>query len=100
MPGLHRACSLRAALNRLSGISIANLPINPRLPQTYIDRQVDSVSSRFRTLDRTYGQKEGVAELIPFMFEAFLNADHGFKRARNQLENTSASAGPTQTKDV
>ena len=39
---------------------------------------------------RTYGQKEGVAELIPFMLEAFLNADHGFKRERNQLESTRA----------
>ena len=49
---------------------------------------------------RTYGQKEVVAELIPFMLEAFLNADHGFKRARNQLENTRASSPPTQTRDV
>jgi len=49
---------------------------------------------------RTYGQKEGVAELIPFMLEAFLNADHGFKRARNKLEGTGASATSTQTKDA
>jgi len=49
---------------------------------------------------RTYGQKEGVADIIPFMLEAFLNADHGFKRARKQLEDTRASILSTQTKET
>ena len=31
---------------------------------------------------RTYGQKESVAELIPFMLNAFMDADPGFRRAR------------------
>ena len=35
---------------------------------------------------RAYGQKESVAELIPFMLEAFMTADPGFKRARKQLD--------------
>ena len=35
---------------------------------------------------RTYGQKESVAELIPFMLDAFIAADPGFKRARKALE--------------
>ena len=30
--------------------------------------------------ERVHGRKEGVAELIPFMLEAFLATDHGFKR--------------------
>ena len=34
---------------------------------------------------RSYGAKESVAELIPFMLEAFINADPGFKRARREL---------------
>ena len=34
---------------------------------------------------RSYGQKESVAALIPFMLEAFMNADPGFKRARKAL---------------
>ena len=34
---------------------------------------------------RTYGAKENVTELIPFMLEAFINADPGFKRARREL---------------
>ncbi|MEM7529616.1 MAG: DUF2274 domain-containing protein [Pseudomonadota bacterium] len=37
---------------------------------------------------RSYGQKEGIADLIPFMLEAFMNADPGFKRARKELADT------------
>ena len=38
---------------------------------------------------RTYGRKESVAELIPFMLEAFINADPGFRRARRELGEAS-----------
>ncbi|MGO4513022.1 DUF2274 domain-containing protein [Bradyrhizobium sp. MOS001] len=31
----------------------------------------------------TYGSKEEVAELIPFMLEALLDSDPSFKRSRN-----------------
>lgn len=48
---------------------------------------------------RTYGQKESVAELIPFMLEAFINADPGFKRARRELEGSQAPSSTTQTKE-
>ena len=37
---------------------------------------------------RTYGNKESVADLIPFMLGAFMNADPGFKRARRELDAT------------
>ncbi|WP_417319699.1 DUF2274 domain-containing protein [Erythrobacter aureus] len=44
---------------------------------------------------RTYGQKETVAELIPFMLENFVTTDVGFKRARKELadeaQNKTAS---------
>lgn len=40
---------------------------------------------------RTYGQKETVAELIPFMLESFVGADAGFKRARKALEDEPAA---------
>jgi hypothetical protein len=32
----------------------------------------------------TYGQDEPVAELIPFMLEAFLESDRGFTKARKE----------------
>jgi len=31
-----------------------------------------------------YGESESIAELIPFMLEAFLRSDHGFGRARKE----------------
>jgi hypothetical protein len=34
---------------------------------------------------RTYGHKESVAELIPFMLSAFMETDAGFRRARKKL---------------
>lgn len=50
---------------------------------------------------RTYGQKETVAELIPFMLDSFVNTDVGFKRARKALEDEVAGksgAASPQTK--
>ena len=46
---------------------------------------------------RTYGHKEGVADLIPFMLEAFMKADPGFKRARKALGDARPSS--TQAKE-
>ncbi len=39
---------------------------------------------------RAYGQKESVADLIPFMLEAFMSADQSFKRSRKQLQDGRA----------
>lgn len=39
-----------------------------------------------RLYARTYGAEEPVAELVPFMIEAFLNGDHAFKKARKDLD--------------
>lgn len=41
---------------------------------------------------QTYGQNEGVAELISFMLDAFMNAGPSFKRARKQLETVRPSS--------
>ena len=41
---------------------------------------------------RTYGNKENVADLIPFMLDAFINADPGFKRARRELTAAEPAA--------
>ncbi len=46
---------------------------------------------------RTYGHKEGVADLIPFMLEAFMNADPGFKRTHKALGDARPSS--TQAKE-
>ncbi|WP_298307415.1 DUF2274 domain-containing protein [uncultured Erythrobacter sp.] len=40
---------------------------------------------------RTYGQKESVAEIIPFMLDSFITADAGFRRARKTLDAERAA---------
>ena len=49
---------------------------------------------------RASGQKESVADLIPFMLEAFMNTDPGFKRARKELDETRPSSNATQPKET
>lgn len=49
---------------------------------------------------QAYGKDEGLAELIPFMLDAFMNADAGFKRARRELETSRARSLPPKTKEV
>lgn len=44
---------------------------------------------------RTYGKKESVSDLIPFMLDAFMNADGGFKRARRPLHGNASSSHTT-----
>lgn len=46
---------------------------------------------------RTYGNKESVADLIPFMLDAFMAADPGFKRARRELGENRSPSPTTQT---
>ncbi|HXI87216.1 MAG TPA: DUF2274 domain-containing protein [Parvularculaceae bacterium] len=41
---------------------------------------------------RAYGCKESVSGLIPFMLEAFMNADLSFKRARKDLDEARVSS--------
>ena len=48
---------------------------------------------------RTYGQKEGVAELIPYMLDAFMNADPSFKRARKDLRAARPSSSALKPKE-
>lgn len=45
---------------------------------------------------KTYGRTENVTDLVPFMLEAFMNADPGFRRARTALR--AGAPGPAQSK--
>lgn len=45
---------------------------------------------------QTYGRTESVADLVPFMLEAFMNGDAGFRRARKALR--ADASGPAQSK--
>lgn len=46
---------------------------------------------------RAYGQKESVADLIPFMLDAFIGSDPGFKRARKELADARPSSHSIKT---
>ncbi len=47
---------------------------------------------------RTYGAKEPVAELVPFMLESFLKADAGFRKGRKELEDEPMAIPLVKTK--
>ena len=65
------------------------------------DAELKTALSDYAEIYRqTYGKDEGVAELIPFMLDAFMNADPGFKRARKQLADARPSSPPTKTTEV
>jgi len=49
---------------------------------------------------QTYGGKENVSDLIPFILESFINTDHGFKRARKELANVRPSSPSNQESEV
>lgn len=50
---------------------------------------------------QTYNGKESISDLIPFMLESFIGNDHGFKRARKQLEEARPlSSSTTQEKET
>lgn len=49
---------------------------------------------------RAYGQKENLADLIPFMLEAFIAADSGFKKARRELNAARSPASSTKAMGV
>tara|TARA_R110002167_G_scaffold146776_7_gene338378 strand:+ start:229 stop:414 length:186 start_codon:yes stop_codon:yes gene_type:complete len=40
------------------------------------------------------------ADLIPFMLDASIHVDPGFKRARKELSDARPSSPPTQTKET
>jgi hypothetical protein len=41
---------------------------------------------------RTYGNEEQIAELIPYMLEAFPKADSGFRKGRKEIEDAPSLA--------
>lgn len=49
---------------------------------------------------QTYGGKETVSDLIPFILESFISNDHGFKRARRELTNPRSSSSINQEREI
>lgn len=53
-----------------------NIVLNPETHEAMVDYA--------RIYEETYGSKESLEELIPFMIAGFLDNDHAFKKARKQ----------------
>ena len=51
-----------------------NIVLNPETHEAMIDYA--------RIYEKTYGSKENIEELIPYIIASFLDNDHVFKRAR------------------
>ncbi|MBL4600950.1 MAG: DUF2274 domain-containing protein [Rhizobiaceae bacterium] len=49
---------------------------------------------------QTYGGKESVVDLIPFILDSFISTDHGFKRARKGLTNLRPSSSINQERET
>lgn len=56
-----------------------------------LKRALDDYAAVYAT---TYGQKEALSELIPYMLEAFLSADAKFREARKSLNGETRPATP------
>jgi len=59
-----------------------------------------ALSDYVEIYQRTYGQKERIADLIPFMLEAFMNADPGFRRERKDLRGAHSALTPARGQQV
>ena len=56
-----------------------NIILNPETHDAMIDYA--------RIYEETYGNKESIEELIPFMIASFLDNDHSFKKMRKHPKN-------------
>lgn len=71
---------------------MANLKLGPlpdRVPSKLtitlspdLKKALDDYSTLYA---RSYGSEEQVAELVPYMLDAFLKADHSFRQGRKEL---------------
>jgi len=49
---------------------------------------------------QTYDGRETVSDLIPFILDSFISADHGFKRARRELTNLRPPSSTNQERET
>ena len=77
----------------MTGLKLAQLP--DRVPvkititvQPELKKALDDYALLYA---KSYGAEEQVAELIPFMLDAFLKADAGFRKGRKDLKDEPAA---------
>ena len=74
----------------MSGLKLGPLP--DRVPSKLaitLSPDLKKALDDYATLyARSYGTEEQVAELVPYMLEAFLKADSSFRQGRKELQDT------------
>ena len=72
----------------MTGLKLAQLP--DRVPvkltiavQPELKKALDDYAALYA---QSYGSKEHIADLIPFMLDAFLKADTAFRKGRKELQ--------------
>ena len=74
----------------MSGLKLGPLP--DRVPSKLaitLSPDLKKALDDYATLyARSYGSEEQVADLVPYMLEAFLKADHSFRQGRKELQET------------
>ena len=85
----------------MAGLKLDKLPDRApvKIAVTVSPELNDALKDYAEIYRRNYGQKESVAELIPFMLEAFINADAGFRKARKELGASGIALSSTQAKE-
>ncbi len=75
-------------------IKLSKLPNRTPVKMTVVFQpDTHSVLADYRQIyEQTYGSKECIEDLIPFMVMAFLEGDNAFKKARKQLKSLHKSS--------
>ncbi|OJW31172.1 MAG: transposase [Rhodospirillales bacterium 69-11] len=82
-------------------LKLAKLPDRTPVKITIsVKPDLHAMLSRYAEFYRqSYGEEESVGELIPFMLQAFMEADRGFAKALKTFEDEERPASPS-TKSV
>lgn len=77
-------------------LKLAKLPDRtPAKITITVSPDLNQALHRYAALYRaTYGEAEGVADLIPFMLDAFLDSDRGFAKASKEALPETVSEKP------
>jgi hypothetical protein len=85
----------------MPGIKLDRLPNRTpvKMTITVSPELNDALKDYAEIYRRSYGQNESVAELIPFMLDAFIDADAGFRKARKALAASGPASPSPQAKE-
>ena len=73
----------------MTGLKLGPLPdrVPSKLTITLTPELKKALDDYATLYARSYGSEEQVADLVPYMLEAFLKADHSFRQGRKELRD-------------